>query len=155
MLTRTRSIWMWIRGIKKFIVRIHMYICTYKIYAHIYTWNRVKACKLVRRTEMWVSLFFLNIVKSKYQMVDWSGSNVFFTLFLNNCRLVSIERQLVTLYIYIYLYLYIYNIILSLVSLIWDKLSARPTVPMEAFAVTLQRHCMRCVTQSFFCFVFK
>jgi len=53
---------------------------------------------------------------------------------------MSIERQIgINIHIYIYLYLYILPIISFLIL---DKLSAWPTAPMEAFAVTLQWHCM-------------
>jgi len=59
---------------------------------------------------------------------------------------MSIERQIgiiIYIFIYIYIYLYIFIFVYIIISfLILDKLSAWPTVPMEAFAAILQWHCM-------------
>lgn len=57
---------------------------------------------------------------------------------------ISIERHkldVMCIYVFIYIFIFVYIIIISVFfSYILDKLSAWPTVPMEAFAVISQWH---------------
>lgn len=59
---------------------------------------------------------------------------------------VSIERHkyrynmYICIRIYMYIFIFVYIIIISVFFLTLDKLSAWPTVPMEAFTVILQWH---------------